>query len=106
MIVVEAMAFRPTENLDADHWPMVNEEGYCMAYQERGRWVNWWSKRLSFFEVFWGFWSNKDVSNIPSQEELDKVRLNYITLPVRQSLSSQALISDTACQKALLVGQK
>ncbi len=56
-------SIRPTQHLEAERWPVADQDGYYLAYKENGRWMNWWSrKRHSIMAYFLRVAPSKDLS--------------------------------------------
>ena len=62
-----------TKSNDEESYPHLDADGNYAAYQEGGRWINWWArKKPGLPKLFKEFVSNRDESGIPrSKEELD-----------------------------------
>ena len=65
-----------TNTNDEESYPHLDADGNYASYQEGGRWINWWARKMpkSFLFKLWKeFVTNRDESGIKgsTREELD-----------------------------------
>ena len=74
-MVLLKLYFSVELDFESEPWPVKDEEGYYLSYQEGDEWINWWIRnKPSILSVSADFLFSSDDSAIPSPDCVSPIK--------------------------------